>query len=347
MGRSGTTLIEKLLSNHPEIDILSQPFPLVFVSVKAIFLETLGIKQYYVLNDDIQNRKYEQSDFDTFLANLNISKEDIANVFIKMKQYSGQYTRVQNCNLDMNDKYFHNMQEIYEESFNLFNVRNKRYQGSKETMCEEFLPYLCNNGVKSIVIVRDPRDVVASANYPKKDKYYGYKKPTLFILRTWRKSIEYVRLLRSNPNFHYLTYEGLVANPYGVLNQITTDLGVIPFERGCFDNGIYDRDGKPWMANTSFNSQTSFISSQSVGIYGNVLSDKEINYIESICKYEMEMLGYSMITRPNKAIIRHFRDYGIDESAHLNKNLSSLDDNIEQEIKRYERFKNIDTCGLL
>ena len=55
MGRSGTTLLEKLLCNHKDLSVLSQPLPLVFIDLKKRFLETLGIKKYFVLNDSLNN----------------------------------------------------------------------------------------------------------------------------------------------------------------------------------------------------------------------------------------------------------------------------------------------------
>ena len=335
MGRSGTTLIEKLLTNHHEVDILSQPFPLLFISLKTLFFESIGIKKYYVLNDDIHDRNYLQNDFDSFLKNLNINKDFLVKLFEKMQQYSGQYTKIETLNI--NEKNLSNLSGIYEELLNSFNLKDKQLIGSKETMCEEFIPYLSDNNFNSIIILRDPRYVVASANYPKGDKHFGDKKPILFILRTWRKSIEYIKLLKNNQNFYYIKYEDLVTNPYEILNEITNFLNIEAFKQNHFDNGIYDRDGKLWKANTSFDTQTSFISTQSVGGYKNVLSDDEINYIESICKSEMELMGYILDTIPNKEIIKEFRDYGIEESEHLDKNFSSLNENMEQEIKRYDK----------
>ena len=177
MGRSGTTLIEKLLTNHHEVDILSQPFPLLFISLKTLFFESIGIKKYYVLNDDIHDRNYLQNDFDSFLKNLNINKDFLVKLFEKMQQYSGQYTKIETLNI--NEKNLSNLSGIYEELLNSFNLKDKQLIGSKETMCEEFIPYLSDNNFNSIIILRDPRDVVASANYPKGDKHFGDKKPIL------------------------------------------------------------------------------------------------------------------------------------------------------------------------
>jgi len=263
MGRSGTTLIEKLLTNHPEIDVLSQPFPLVFTSLKSIFLEARGIKQYYVLNNYVNKEEYTQTEFDTFLSTVNISQEFLEELFNKMQHYSGQYTKP-NSNLYEVKNSLNSFNEVFESSLQYFNLKNTKVIGTKETMCEEFLPYFCNNQFKSIVILRDPRDVVASANYPKGEKHFGNKKPTLFILRTWKKSIEYINLLKEHKNLFYFKYEDLVTSPYKILNEITSFLGTSPFEKNHFEKGIYDRNGNIWKANTSLDTRPSLSTPRSL-----------------------------------------------------------------------------------
>ena len=110
---------------------------------------------------------------------------------------------------------FKNFLEMFDASLGFFSFDKKvKYIGVKEPICEEYLPYFCLNKVKNILILRDPRDVLASANYPKGEKHFGLKKPSLFILRTWRKSVEFMRLLADNENFHFLKYEDLVKHPY-------------------------------------------------------------------------------------------------------------------------------------
>ena len=90
MGRSGTTLIDKLLSNHPKIDILSQPFPLIFVSLKKKYLGILGKDQYYVLNQHLHDENFSQDKFDQFLDNVTFDKNYLQSIFNNMKHYSGQ-----------------------------------------------------------------------------------------------------------------------------------------------------------------------------------------------------------------------------------------------------------------
>ena len=68
MGRSGTTLLDKLLTSHADIDVLSQPFPLVFVDTKKQFLAEKRVDKYFVLNDDLVNRDYSQDEFNAYLT---------------------------------------------------------------------------------------------------------------------------------------------------------------------------------------------------------------------------------------------------------------------------------------
>lgn len=333
MGRSGTTLLDKLLSNHPNIDVLSQPFPLIYTEIKSAFLKSKNINKYYVLNDNPFNQDYDIDEFINFISSFKISYLRLLELFTKMHSYSGQTTKIKS-NISFNTSY------SFIELFNHLNRTNSNkehihYIGSKEIMCEEFIPFFIENKTKIIVIVRNPKDIVASINYPQNEKYLGDKKPTLFILRNWIKSIDFIRKFKSNESFFYTKYEDLVLNPYKTLNHITAFLDIEKYERDHFEKGIFDRDGKLWKANTSFDINTSFISSKSIGSYKNILSNEEINYIESICKRELLFMDYKFDTQPNDYIITNFRDYNVEDSVHIDKNFSSLKENVEVELKRF------------
>ena len=45
--RSGTTIVEKVLHSHPKINIASQPFPVLYIQAKEIFLDRMGIRYRY------------------------------------------------------------------------------------------------------------------------------------------------------------------------------------------------------------------------------------------------------------------------------------------------------------
>jgi len=341
MGRSGTTLLDKLLTNHKEIDVLSQPLPLLFVEVKKQFLKSKGIDKYYALNDDSISRGYLTCDLDNFLANFSITHAEIERIFHSMRDYSGQYTKNEFDSIG-DSRSQHGFNNVIEKSLNYFLLKTElTYLGIKETMCEEFLPYLCETGYKCIVIIRDPRDVLASANYPRGTKHFGKKRPSLFILRSWRKSVEYVYSLQKHNNFLFLRYEDLVINPYFELNKITEFLGLDNFPEDYFENGIFDRNGKIWQANSSFRTKGSFISRESKGIYKKMLSTEEIDYAEAICKYEMDWLNYprelGIVTARS---IENFKDTGIEYNQYLPANYSSQSENILEELKRIKIFSH-------
>ncbi|MDR3088447.1 MAG: sulfotransferase [Desulfobulbaceae bacterium] len=339
MGRSGTTLIEKLLSNHDKIDILSQPFPLLFIESKKRFLRSIGESGYFVLNQCMEDRCYSQEQFDEFIDTIHLSCSELFGLFSAMGSYSGQCTKHNVLPTINNDKKIIGLKNLYLESIELFDVADKLFVGSKEIMCEEFLPYLCDNGFKCLIIIRDPRDVVASVNYPIGHKYLGSKKPTLFIVKTWRKSIEYIRYLSGQKNFLFIRYEDLVCNPYFVLDKITNFLELEPFKPNQFEKGISDRNGELWKANSSFHSKNWFISPNSVGKYMDVLSGEEIKYIETVCFCDMKMMQYGLSSIPDRNIICDFRDHDLEYSKHLDRDYSSLPENIQKEILRFESLK--------
>lgn len=337
MARSGTTLLDKLLTNHDNITVLSQPLPLLFVDVKTKFLNSIGLEKYYVLNDEYDQANYSRQDFLKFLSKLNYSKNEVEKLFDLMDNYNGQYTKRDNKEIFLNNRVFSEFEDLYKSCLLFFNIEiNKKYVGVKEPLCEEFIPYFCKKGFKSIIIIRDPRDVLASANYPKNVKHFGSKKPTLFLLRSWRKSFEFIQYLRGNKNIHFLKYEDLVNQPYMQLNKITDFLNLNKFPINYFENGIKDQNDKLWSANTSFDETTSFISKKSVGSYKSVLTKKEIAYTEAICFNEMKWLGYSFENESldKIKIINNFSDYGVEEHVHLMKDFSSQKINVKLEISR-------------
>jgi len=341
MGRSGTTLLDKLLTNHQKIDVLSQPTPLIFIEAKKRFLRQSGIAKYFVLNDDHINRDFTQKTFDLFLSNFTLLPSEIETVFERMSTYSGQHTKrdqtVQNQEVLKNG-----FRHVLERCMSYYaSIKPCSYRGIKEIMCEEFLPYLCNSGFKCILIVRDPRDVLASVNYPRGEKYLGEKKPTLFILRSWRKSVEYAFLLKDNENFHFLRYEDLVENPHGQLGLITDFLGVPKFPENHFERGILDRNGDVWQANSSFDLHDSFISKRPRMMYENTLNTEEIAYTEAVCELELTWLNYEF-QKKNNAVetIKSFKDYGLGEVQHLPSGFSSDEIHINTEIKRLSEFKD-------
>lgn len=334
MARSGTTLLDKLLHNHSDLSVLSQPFPLIYIELKKQFLKLKGHHRYYVLNEALNNGIYDPEELNDFLSTYEISSQDLKELFNDMADYSGQLTRIKH-KIDAWPS--GNLIELFNSLVKLLSVKSYALiYGSKEILCEEFLPFLTNNNVKVIVIIRDPRDVLASTNYPSGRQYLGTKRPSLFVLRAWRKSVDFIEYLKNNPNFYFLKYEDLVSSPYAELDKITNFLGIKNFEPRCFDDGIFDQNGKLWKGNSSNQNERSVISRASVGIYMDKLSKTEIAYTEAICRQEMESMNYSFRHEDlsPESIIKSFEDYGISDRPHLAANYSSNKRHIEFELNR-------------
>ena len=335
MARSGTTLLEKLICNHTSVSMLSQPCPFLFIELKKQFLRTLGQEEYYVLNDSLRDSKYTQKEFIDFAENYVFLKESIESIFQRMKGFSGQKTKT-SPHYSKIVSMSGNLVSVYCNLVKLLRHKdNPLLFGSKEIFCEEFIPLFIKNGIKTIIIVRDPRDVLASANYPRHKKYLGEKKPALFILRTWRKSIEYIEYLRDKNGFYSIMYEDLTENTFKELDKVTEFLGVDKFGRNTFKNGIKDQQDNLWKSNSSHESSR-IISRNSIGSYKSVLSKEEIQYTECICGREMDYIGYLRdYNGINKdEVIRNFRDYDVNSYPGISANYSSRKENIEYEINR-------------
>jgi hypothetical protein len=341
MGRSGTTLLEKLLGLHCEIDILSQPFPLVFIEAKKRFLRQKGQDDYFILNADLIGRDYQQAEFDEFLSKLEFSGRDLSGLFERMKNYSGQTTRPDRVPNESGPQPYTGFFNILENAFDYFSTDSDRYIGLKEIMCEEFIPYMLGQGYRCIVIVRDPRDMLASANYPSAEKFLGEKKPTLFLLRTWRKSIEYCRMFEENESFFHLRYEDLVREPQNQLAGLANFLGISVLKPESVGREIKDRSGNAWMANTSRSASYSGVSGSSLESYKKVLSSSEMEYTESICLHEMKWLGYPLkVDLDHGKCIAEFKDQGVRSIHGLPADFSTRQNHVAQELERLEQYQN-------
>lgn len=339
MQRSGTTLLEKLLASHPEISVLSQPFPLLYVEAKRAFLrELLGESPAYPLGPLFGEERYAPPDLARFLAGWRPGPAEVREVFAAMEGFSGQYTRFPPEELeaalaglasgDLMDVVSH----LYRA---LSGAPEARVHGGKETICEELLPFLLDRGCRGIVILRDPRDVLASLNYGRGREHGGRLKPTLYNLRNWRKSVAFALHLESRSGFAWLRYEDLAVRPAEALARLADFLGVPPFEDDLFASGIRDRDGRLWEGNSSHGALHG-VSAASAGAWHEVLPPGVARFAEAACYPELVRLGYpvSLAREEIPEVLSSFADpYGLereDLAEHAGPRA------LEEEIRRVE-----------
>jgi hypothetical protein len=210
------------------------------------------------------------------------------------------------------------------------------YVGGKETVCEEFLPYLLGEGFVGLVIVRDPRDVLTSLNHGRGGEFGGRAKPTLFNLRAWRRSVAFALHLADQPAFAWLRYEDLVDDPRATLDRVSQATGLPRLGAEHLAGPVRDQSGEPWKGNSSHGDQEG-ISRASVGRWRQRLPEAVARFAEAVCRPELLALGYPVqVTRDEVPdVLRDFEDpYPLDrpELARYAEDPAE----IEAEITRHE-----------
>ncbi len=313
MQRSGTTLLEKLLCNHPRISILSQPFPLLFVEVKRRFLRLLGEADApYPLGDLFLEASYDEEGLHGFLAGLTLGAPDLRALFEEMAHFSGQYTRFAPERREevLGRLAPGDLASILAQLYrSLAHRPGADWFGGKETLWEELLPFLLERGFTCLLILRDPRGVLASLNHGRGLEHGGRLKPTLFNVRNWRKSAAFALHLESHSRFLCLRYEDLIASPRESLDRIAALLGVEPFAEELFVSGIRGQDGQLWEGNSSHRAQRG-IDPSSADLHREVLPPEVARYVEATCWPELRCLGYPVYLGWAEApeVIRGFAD---------------------------------------
>jgi hypothetical protein len=322
MQRSGTTLLDKLLASHPRLSVLSQPFPLLFVEAKRSFLSTLGKSDApYPLGDLFLEKRYRPEDLAAYLAARRLDGTALAPIFPAMEHFSGQYTRFAPeriaallGGLEPGD-----LAAVAAQLYRALAHRpGALLCGGKETTCEELLPYLLDRGYRCLLVLRDPRDVLASLARGEGRRHGGRLKPTLFNLRQWRKSVAFALHLADHPGFLSLRYEDLVARPAETLDRVARFLGIEPFPEEILSGGLRDQSGRAWTGNSSHGARSG-LETSSVGTYRELLPPDVVHYAEAACWPEMRALGYeaSLRLREVPQVLRSFADPYGDERPEL------------------------------
>lgn len=312
MQRSGTTLLEKLLATHPQISLLSQPFPFLFLEAKRALFRRRGWQvPPYPLGPLFLESRYGEEDLTDHLESWRVDAAALRTVFASMDGFSGQYTRFDPADLErvLDGVVPGDFAAVLSYLYRALTGGGAALSGGKETLCEEFLPYLLGRGYRCAVILRDPRDVLASLNHGQGREHAGRLKPTLFNLRNWRKSVAFALHLEGQPRFAWVRYEDLTCRPLEALNRMVQVFGVDPFAQDLLAGGIRDRDGRAWTGNSSHGAQVG-VSGTSVGIHEKILPPGVGRLVEAACYPELQHLGYrvSLEWEDVPGVLRSFAD---------------------------------------
>lgn len=145
-----------------------------------------------------------------------------------------------------------------------------------------------------INIVRDPRDVVSSpSRFRKHSPGIARKNAVIHIALRWNRFIERTQRHTGDPRFLSIRYEDLVGDPEQVLEQLTAHAGVEKDSSAIhrFNNQFEQVTlAKPSAENKAFNSATGLVDRR--GIWKKRLTEPEAKIIETICGPWMSRHGY-------------------------------------------------------
>ena len=299
VARSGTTLLDKILSVPNVSRIFSQPLPLLFSSLKARFLIEKGTPNSYPLSDMFMENYYDFRDWQEFLNDHLIGVSELRENFQEMSSFSGQLTRPAELGSFIDGYEPSNLEKFLNQYLSWLSNDMRQTVGLKEIWCEEYLPFLLGKGFKCIQVIRDPRDLITSLNYGDGQLYGGRPKPLLFNVRAWRKSVAMCLKVASHPLHIKVKYEDLVNGSDRVITELLQFLSLNNSDTELSLSRVTDHDGHPWQSNSSHIS-TSQITKKSVGKYKDILPRLTSAAIEALCLPEMNAMGYATDLNMNK-----------------------------------------------
>jgi Sulfotransferase family len=297
MARSGTTLLDKLLSLHPDAAVASQPLPLLYVWVKRAFWQSAqrhsaldAVADQYPLNDLFGALYYPPEEFLSFLHADTLSEPFCRRLLTELIPFDGQYTKPANPFGVLETYQPSSVFDFVTHYCRWLAATPRQVIGSKETTCEEYIPYFLASGARVVMLIRDPRDVLTSLNFGDGPRFAGRIKPHLFNLRQWRKSIAFALAYQSHPRLLTMRYEDLIAHPLAELDRLCRFLALAPFAPEVVAQDLHAQ-GAVWTGNSSHFS-SSRITDQSIGRYRQHLSSTTDRFVQALCWREMHRFGY-------------------------------------------------------
>jgi len=345
MLRSGTSLLQILLTNHPELFVAYQPFNQLYVDVKERFLDSAGIKRLLPLGDGISGPVHEAERFQQWLRITEFEREDAIQLIRRSVTGKGGGATEWAPELPAVGRRFIDIQrDLHEALARHFGKSGATWRGSKEILCEEYLPHLLDQGRRCVLVVRDPRAMIASANNGRYKNTVGDCYPILMLARIWRKSVAYALELEGSPQFLVIRYEDLVQSTKVTLDSIARFLSVEPFTESAFSQEhLLTHAGHTWLGNSSFGDKA-VVDDISMTAWMKYLTAPVIDVIEALCYPEMLAMGYTprLDIRDCARVIENF----VENPEGLRKNY--LDDYTLNDAERQRellRLRTLEECS--
>ena len=267
MYRSGTTLVTRILDNHPDLSVTYDSVHFMRFSYGKY--DPISQKENY---SAIVNEIHER-----ILRRWEMVFDNEAVIKI----------------LDSKDKVEY--RDVYEELMKNLMLKEKPHArwGEKTCVCWGQIPKFLEmfpDG-KVIHIVRDPRDTLTAFKKMTYEPGYCYLDTAFAALNAFH-SIENYRKKFSSENYYCVKYETLIEKPKEELKKISEFLE-IDYSEKCLDTRAFrDRKGEYWNGDSSFDESMEGLSSKPIGRWKDMLSNLEVYFVEMICREQMVNFGY-------------------------------------------------------
>jgi hypothetical protein len=294
MFRSGTTLLARMLNNHPNIAFASDPLrPLINSFRFDCIRDDSNCSRFAPLYDYFLEYSKLREVIDGKL-DLPIGGEQ-KELWKTIKSSAEPYSNLWADKVDVN-----NTTDTYAEALDYgLKLISETYSkgisetciGFKEVWGTEFSSALLQgiSNSKCLIIVRDPRAVVASKNST--DEPY----PIFFLARQWRKIAFLANKLQQYypERVHIIRYEDLITDPKLESGKMCEFIGLEMHGDFLDAASFKDGEGKPWSQNSSYTYDNGKqFQTLSVEKWKSKLSDSDVSLTELICHDWMNHFGY-------------------------------------------------------
>jgi len=306
VARSGTNLLARSISTHPQAMIVLDPLMPLFKAWRNLTAEPVAKARHYPFDPQcpFQDFYFDPTGAAFLDAMLNASSSLPLELSLHLKTSICERTALEDPRLAnaLRDLEGNTIKQIFSSVLNisasyakLDGKNHLTWVGLKEVWTVEFANSLAQSfpTAKFLIIHRDPRAVVASlialmSQHPSQAAH------TISYMRHWRKQVSVTHQLVTDatisPRLLSLRYEDLVAEPVSWLTKIGQFLDLE--NPSCMLNDLH---GGKWQGNSSFGVSDG-INPNAAERWRNYLPLALQATVEFHCAPEMAMLGYTRTT---------------------------------------------------
>lgn len=269
MYRSGTTLVTRILDNHPDLS----------VTYDSVHFMRFSYGKY----DPISEKK-------NYTALINEIHERI------MTRWEMVFDNKAVLKI-LEEKEKVDYADVYDEMMKNLMLKDKPHArwGEKTNVCWGQIPNFLQmfpDG-KTINMVRDPRDTMTSFKKITYEPGYAYLDTAFAALNSFHSSEKFKKTLGPE-RFYSLRYETLIKDPKGEFKRICDFLEIEYNEKYLDTKKFKNKKGEWWDGDSSTNQAIQGISPQPIGRWKENLSNLEVYFVEMICREQMVNFGYDL-----------------------------------------------------